>query len=708
MRDNVLIAAATIALLIVGVGLTRYASTPSESGEVVFETGRYRVVLEEDGGAAITSPDGDPLLRTLRVEVETGRTWTVQGIVLRGAERFEVDSTEGLEAGMEILLRNERRFGRLNFPETDRLRIAAIEGSEVVLEAPITTKFSKKQQLIFTQTETAAGALETSEITTGEKGAELTQRWRLPYGELRLRWTFQQGSGVVGLDAELTYDREVTVYSERLILDFGPSATEVFRKNRQLDLAVDQDDYWLDRQGARFGEGERSVLIYHTPGVSSLRLVPDDSGEMRRLIVYLDDQRDHPFRRLFDTRRSRHLNAARRDPGDRRANHLDLHIGFAGPVPRLMTSPGGHLATFVWTEHADFATLESNRATYFGCQDILRAEDAQGGFVGHAIPVTKSVFYANPDAEVSRYHPEYGPQASIRDTPGFLEFLRQLERRGYEVVMHTTAPDFFGMELSREAISFFAREFASRAWIDHRMTSVLDSLSSRGLVRASPYYHGDDWREAGVRYFWHAGSEDHARQRFDDGYNLDMLMSRRGDRYVTPLYWRHPTVLEDVISWPAMTVGRLDRYYTDELLSELVRNWGVHINHVYASALNKGLATANYLEAGEDGLCASEKFETTLKRLAALRDGGDLNITTIEAILDYWLALEQVRFAYRGDGTVEVINAGDRAIEDLALAIRAGSVAVDGAPPEGQRQIGDDLIVWFDLVAGARRRLTFD
>lgn len=708
MPRGVLIAVAALLLTIAGVAAVRYfySSAAPESGSVVFEASLYRVVARPDGGVAIETSSGEPLLAALRVDVETGRTWTVQGIVREGADRFEVDSADGLQAGMEILMRNERRFGHLNFPETDRLRIAAVEGTEVTLEAPIATKFSKKQQLIFSQIETVSGVLQASDVTAGEQDATLVQSWRLPYGRLRLRWRFERNSGDIELSTELTYDRAVTVYSERLTLDFAPPATRVFRKNRQLDLDIEQDDYWLDKQGVGFGEAERSMFVYHTPGVSSLRLVRDDDGEARRLIVYLDEQKDHPFR-MFDFRHTRHLNTARHHAGDRRANWLDLHVGLPDALARLTINPGGYLATFVWTEHADFATLYSNRATYLGCQEVTHAEDASGGFVGYGIPVTKSVFYANPSAEVSRYHPDYGPQASIKETAGFLEFLRQLDARGHEVVMHTTAPNFVGAELGREAIAFFAREFDSRSWIDHRMTSVLDSLSNQGLVRSSPYYHGGDWRRAGVRYFWHAGSEDHARRRFDDGYNLDILMSRRGDRYVTPLYWRHPTVLEDLISWPAMTVGRLDRYYSKELLATLVADWGVHINHVYASALNKGLTTANYLKANEHRLCASETFDATLARLAALRDAGDLNITTVETILDYWLALEQIRFDYGSDGSIEVINSGERTIEELALAIRAESVLVDGAPPEGQRSVGDDLIVWFDLAAGARHRLTF-
>ena len=63
-----------------------------------------------------------------------------------------------------------------------------------------------------------------------------------------------------------------------------------------------------------------------------------------------------------------------------------------------MKNPAGYEAAYIWTEHADYTDISTNRATYFGSEKIINADSATGGFVYFNIPVTKSVFYANPDS----------------------------------------------------------------------------------------------------------------------------------------------------------------------------------------------------------------------------------------------------------------------------------------------------------------------
>ncbi|WP_254612837.1 hypothetical protein [Brevibacillus sp. HB1.1] len=81
------------------------------------------------------------------------------------------------------------------------------------------------------------------------------------------------------------------VFREAFALHFKPNVTEVYRKNRKVDTQKFQASYWLDRQGAKFGQGKQSAFLYHAPNVSSLEL----NATQKQLIVNLDHMNDHRY-----------------------------------------------------------------------------------------------------------------------------------------------------------------------------------------------------------------------------------------------------------------------------------------------------------------------------------------------------------------------------------------------------------------------------
>ncbi len=65
-------------------------------------------------------------------------------------------------------------------------------------------------------------------------------------------------------------------------------------------------------------------------------------------------------------------------------------------ILRVLKNPNGYLASMIWTEHADFSDIRIQRVTsIFEEKNIHAADSAVGRFIGHGIPVTKSVFYDN-------------------------------------------------------------------------------------------------------------------------------------------------------------------------------------------------------------------------------------------------------------------------------------------------------------------------
>lgn len=74
----------------------------------------------------------------------------------------------------------------------------------------------------------------------------------------------------------------------------------------------------------------------------------------------------------------------------------------------------GKLQQMIWTEHADYTDLQTQRAVNFGADTIEHATQARGGFVANKIPVTKSVFFSNPENVSNADRTGFGRQALHR------------------------------------------------------------------------------------------------------------------------------------------------------------------------------------------------------------------------------------------------------------------------------------------------------
>ncbi len=166
----------------------------------------------------------------------------------------------------------------------------------------------------------------------------------------------------------------------------------------------------------------------------------------------------------------------------------------------------GYTSGYVFTEHADGGNLKTHRAAYLGDENISNIDDATGGFAGHKIPVTKSVFYLDS----ARNH----SGSSIRDDPDkphFLDFLNQLYSTGlYDICLHTPEDYSSTRESLEESIKYMKEKFDASTWIDHGMYSGnmnQESFVCDGLNPNSEYYAADLWENYGTRYFWNPASE---------------------------------------------------------------------------------------------------------------------------------------------------------------------------------------------------------
>jgi hypothetical protein len=544
------------------------------------------------------------------------------------------------------------------------------------------------------------------------------------------------------------YKINTIVNRESLVAGFDVSVSEVYRKNRQIDVEHFDSEYWLQRQGARFGSGNKSALIYHTPFVSSLQL----DTKRNLLFVNLEYYLDHPFINIpfqedgggkwVDLSKAKYI------AGDERNSNFSIYFGGTPEVtPRIMLVPNGYLAGYVFTEHADGGNIRTHRAAYFGSEDISKVDDAVGGFVGHKIPVTKSVFYADPG----------GPSgSSIRDDsdwPQFLDFLDQLNETGYyDICLHTPDGGNSTREVLEESIKFMKNRYDTRTWIDHGMYSGKinrESIVADGLNPNSAYYSADLWEKYETSYFWSSAVEvirnyslkedikklrffevsvnlwkrylspeelnkirfytafSEMVRRYQDKGELNSLMSYKGNAFPTPLFWQNLTQTRNFYSWvtdyakPVRDLTAKKVKVEHELLNKLISDWGIFINHGY---FVRNSQEDGDLSEHNGKLVVNPYFDKILELMARLRDEGDLYITTIRDLLDYWILIGKISFDYMPDGVINITNGNDRPIKGLSLVVHANTVRINGEIPK-IRRIGEDTIFWFDIPAKHSVRL---
>jgi hypothetical protein len=527
----------------------------------------------------------------------------------------------------------------------------------------------------------------------------------------------RENSPEIQFKIQSSYKKNQEFARQSLVLKSGQAVEEVYRKNRKADVKSYQDEYWLDKEGVRFGSKQNSLIVYHMPGISSLQLKPADS----LLLINLDYEKDHPFLHFpldndtVDLKED--WSSSKYSEDSNRQFEFSVFVGTrARNLPRFMKNPNGFLATYIWTEHADWTDIRTNRAAYFGSENIVQAEDANGGFVFYNIPVTKSVFWDNPD-EIRNTNISGGKfnskESSIMADTSFYSFLQEIYPLGNEICLHT--PEQFTTTPQRleTALQFMQDKFASPSWIDHGYNNKIqnnrEDLICDGSVKESAYFALGLWEKYGVKYLWNAYYEEYfpfTQMRFSN--NLEKPYSGFGDFYPKPDYWQHPSRTASVYHWPTASVlfvseNRLwDYYFGEKVLRHFVNDWAVEINHCYPAWTDpkKGF----WIWSGDSTIIAAPGFNRTLQRMAALRDEGKLNVTTIRDFMDYQLALEQIKYEILADGAIRITNLSNKEIKGLSLATHSLLLLVNGVPPS-QKIVGDDVVFWFDLWAGESKTI---
>ena len=497
-----------------------------------------------------------------------------------------------------------------------------------------------------------------------------------------------------------------------IIIDGSQKPTEVYRFNRQSHTKDFQNEYWLDKQGLKLGESDSSFIIYNNNQISSIQFDRVNT----RLSVNLDWENDHPFLRFplnnDSTDWKLEQSFSTHEKGDRDKYSFTVYVGSKiKNMPRFMKNPNGFEATYIWTEHADFSDIRTNRATYFGSENIVTANSAIGGFVKYDIPVTKSVFYDNPDsitnigASDGRFN---SLECSIKPDSEFSHFLDEIYAKGNEICLHTPEQFTTTERDLEEAFTYMQDKYKSPTWIDHgynnKAQNNREDLVCDGSVKESPFYSIDKWNTYDIKYFWNPYYEDYFTFMGKEFNNsIEKAYTGWGDFIPKPDYWQHLSKTANIYHWPTASAlfvesdGLWDYYFNAIKIDDFIDNWSVEINHCYPPWVDpmKGFWTYD----SDSLIIAQAGFNRTLKLMSELRDNGKLNVCTIQDFMDYRLATEIVDYEILTDGRIKVTNNSGNTINGLSFATKAKYVLIDRLKPE-QKTVGDDLIFWFDIGVG--------
>jgi len=524
-------------------------------------------------------------------------------------------------------------------------------------------------------------------------------------------------SGEIHFTITNRYSGKQNISRESLIIGLKQPISEIYRHNRKLDNREFQDEYWLDNEGLKTSDGNTSMIIYHEPDISSLQL----NSQSKQLIINLDFDKDHPFFRfpLNPDSSNWKLEESFSQYKKRSKRKYSFSVTIAkndNTIPRFMKNPAGFESTYIWSEHADFTNIRTNRAVYFGSEKIQNADSATGGFVYFNIPVTKSVFYDNPDS-VTNFSASGGLfsdiESSILTDSLFEDFLIQISEKGHDICLHT--PDHFTTTPDRfeEALIFMKSKFGSPTWIDHGNNNGpqnnREDLICDATLKKSPYYALDLWEENGVSYLHNAYYEE--LNTFKDWLfepSIEKPYSGFGDFFPKPDYYKHPTLTKDLYHWTTSSAMFVNDHYlwnylfNPEKIKRFVDNWYVEINHVYPAWVDpkKGM----WMYDNDSTIVAQYGFNNALAILSELRDEGRLNITTIADFLDYRTALDNVDYEIQIDGRIKVTNNSNLNIENLSMVAKAEAITVNQLIP-AHKKTGNEIIFWFNLAPGESKTI---
>ena len=523
---------------------------------------------------------------------------------------------------------------------------------------------------------------------------------------------FKEANGYL-FGSETKFNKKCSVGRLAVIYKLKGEITEVYRHNRIASENIYGNEIWLGEEGFKLTTDSTKWICYGYNKVSSFQILKNQ----KLLIVNIDFEQDHPLFHFpeLDTIINHKVNISANEFDENTPSLIRFfRIHKANKIksiPRILPTQHGFQSAFLWTEHADFADFRLHKVTYYGHEKANGPSESTAGFAHHKIPVTKSVFYTVNDTLENHdyYASDINSQVtSIQKTPGFEAFLDSLHAIGNEICLHT--PDFFTTDkrTMEKALSYVTKKYGSHTWIDHGYNNGHTDNREDFMCDGLNNYALELWRDYDIKYFWNGYFEDTLIQKqFKSSMSRIEPYYGFEDHLPYPISWEHNKA-KYMYSWRTSTVffpnggGSWNYSFSHDKLNDFAVNYGVEFSHVYpAHTGHQGFWTYD----ADSNFIIQPEFETTLQRMADLRDRGLLQLPTVTKFMDHQQAIKLIEYSVDGDNLI-IKNNGDD-IEGLTLAAKKEYMSDDFYKNFKFRINGDDVIFWFDLKKGAKKVIKF-
>ena len=511
--------------------------------------------------------------------------------------------------------------------------------------------------------------------------------------------------GKMEFSTEATFNEDVRLLRLAYLMRLPDGQLTIYRRNQCVDTSNYQNAYYLDREGFMIETDSIIYATYHNLGISSLQI----DIEKRTACFNIDYWRDHPLMHypLDNDTLDYFVDISYRNirKGETLKGNFTIFSNHTtNELPRIMPVWNGYESAFIFTEHADWTDINTHRAVLFGNANITNPKESVGGFAYFGIPVTKSVFYNNPDNITNNEAPKgsfSSPIETVKTNRDFYKLLKSLKNIGFDICLHT--PEIYTTERSnlKDALRFMRRQFDSPSWIDHGYNNTeihnRENLVCDALQPDSPQYAVDLWKKNKVKYLWNAYYEEN---RMDD-YCFDGHFTQPYDGFGDALPNRQITTLPDddaFLLWatPSTLEVKNDNewyyFFSQNRLQHLVDNHVVFITHTYPAWTDSQRGFWQYNENGT--AVADPGFNFALQQIADLRETKQMLPTTISQYLSYHEKLLKISYEIQPDGSIQLTNNGE-AIEGLTLICKQ-PIEVENKHIDF-RKVGDEYLIWFNL-----------
>lgn len=501
--------------------------------------------------------------------------------------------------------------------------------------------------------------------------------------------------------------KDVNIIKSSLLMSFRYDDFMIYRKNMYVDSIDYQDEYYLEKEGFSLICHDSQLNLYHPDNISSIQLDTENSNAFINIDYNYDHCLGH-YPLMMDTSNyciDKSLTFMPKKSS--LSSHFTLSLTEKTDIPRIMPVMDGYESAVIFTEHADWSDIKTHRATYFGREDITDADSAVGGFVYYDVPITKSVFYNNPDS-VNNFEKNTdfpGLHSTVMTDSLFFDFLKQLDDKGFDICLHTPEQYTSDRDNLDESLSFMKEYFSSPSWIDHgynnSSTNNREDLICDGLDSLSPYYVYDLWKAHGVRYPFNPTYEE--MSIFQEFFFENQLMQPYpgfGDALPLPKTMSLPNYPE-LLLWTTFSTMEPNSnwawgfFFSQENLDRIVDFRNVYITHCYPPwvTIERG-----YWEYRDGMIFAKQGFDEALKKIADLRDQHLLLPTTIADYMRYQEQLRSIEYRISDDGCLRLTNHNDETIKGLSLICTEEMKIENKEYNIKKTKSGDEWIISFDIL----------